>query len=197
VVSTVIAFFIGNSVMFIFGAIGAIATGQSDISEVMFIQKLILPAILVLGLNIWTTNDNALYASGLGFASILKISKSKVVIFNGIVGTIAAMWLYNNFVGFLTILGSTLPSIGAIILADYFIVNRGEYKKFADMKFKAVNWVAILAWIAGVAIANLVPGIPPVNALLGSAITFVVVSKVVAQLQAKSTVREGELRSDY
>jgi cytosine permease len=197
VVSTVIAFFIGNSVMFIFGAIGAIATGQSDISEVMFIQKLILPAILVLGLNIWTTNDNALYASGLGFASILKISKSKVVIFNGIVGTIAAMWLYNNFVGFLTILGSTLPSIGAIILADYFIVNRGEYKKFADMKFKAVNWVAILAWVAGVAIANLVPGIPPVNALLGSAVTFVLVSKVVAQLQAKSTVREGELRSDY
>ncbi|MEK3857272.1 cytosine permease [Cytobacillus sp. FSL H8-0458] len=197
VVSTVIAFFIGNSIMFLFGAIGAIATGQSDISEVMFIQKLIFPAILVLGLNIWTTNDNALYASGLGFASILKIRKGKVVIFNGIVGTIAAMWLYNNFVGFLTILGSTLPSIGAIILADYFIVNRGEYKKFADMKFKAVNWIAILAWAAGVAAANFVPGIPPINSLLGSAITFVLASKLAASLQGRNTVREGELRSDY
>ncbi|RKJ12603.1 cytosine permease, partial [Butyricicoccus sp. 1XD8-22] len=80
---------------FLFGAVGAIATGQSDISEVMFLQNLIVPAIIVLGLNIWTTNDNALYASGLGFSNITKIPRSKVVIFNGIVGTVLAMWLYN------------------------------------------------------------------------------------------------------
>ena len=47
--------------MLAFGAIGAMATGQSDIAEVMFMQSLIIPAIIILGLNIWTTNDNALY----------------------------------------------------------------------------------------------------------------------------------------
>ncbi|TYS63873.1 cytosine permease [Bacillus infantis] len=192
VITTVIAFFIGNSLMFIFGAIGAIATGQSDISEVMFIQKLILPAILVLGLNIWTTNDNALYASGLGFSSITKISKSKVVIFNGIVGTILAMWLYNNFVGWLTILGAALPPVGAIILADYFIINRGKYKKFEQMRFKAVNWPAMIAWGAGVAAANFIPGIPPVNALLGAAITFVVITKLAALTANTGTITEME-----
>jgi cytosine permease len=192
VITTVIAFFIGNSVMFIFGAIGAIATGQSDISEVMFIQKLILPAILVLGLNIWTTNDNALYASGLGFSSITKISKSKVVIFNGIVGTILAMWLYNNFVGWLTILGAALPPVGAIILADYFIINRGKYKKFEQMTFKAVNWPAMIAWGAGVAAANFIPGIPPVNALLGAAITFVVITKLAALTANTGRISEME-----
>lgn len=51
--------------MFIFGAAGAAAVGQADISDVMIAQGLLLPAIVVLGLNIWTTNDNALYASGL------------------------------------------------------------------------------------------------------------------------------------
>ncbi|MDF0726417.1 cytosine permease [Cytobacillus sp. S13-E01] len=188
VITTVIAFFIGNSLMFLFGAVGAIATSQSDISEVMFLQGLIIPAIIVLGLNIWTTNDNALYASGLGFSNITKIAKSKVVVFNGIVGTIAAMWLYNNFVGWLTILGSTLPSIGAIILADYFIVNRGKYKRFEDMNFKAVNWVALVAWGAGVAIANFVPGVPPINALLGSAVTFVLVSKLTANTEVKPII---------
>ncbi|MGD6843050.1 cytosine permease [Bacillus infantis] len=192
VITTVIAFFIGNSLMFIFGAIGAIATGQSDISEVMFIQKLILPAILVLGLNIWTTNDNALYASGLGFSSITKIAKSKVVIFNGIVGTILAMWLYNNFVGWLTILGAALPPVGAIILADYFIINRGKYKKFEQMTFKAVNWPAMIAWGAGVAAANFIPGIPPVNALLGAAITFIVISKLAALTANTGTITEME-----
>ncbi|RYI27850.1 cytosine permease [Bacillus infantis] len=192
VITTVIAFFIGNSLMFIFGAIGAIATGQSDISEVMFIQKLILPAILVLGLNIWTTNDNALYASGLGFSSITKISKSKVVIFNGIVGTILAMWLYNNFVGWLTILGAALPPVGAIIMADYFIINRGKYKKFEQMTFKAVNWPAMIAWGAGVGAANFIPGIPPVNALLGAAITFVVITKIAALTANTGTITEME-----
>ncbi len=32
-------------------------------------------AILVLGLNIWTTNDNALYTAGLGLANIFNKKK--------------------------------------------------------------------------------------------------------------------------
>ncbi len=48
--------------------------GMADISDVMIAQGLLLPAIVVLGLNIWTTNDNALYASGLGFANITGMS---------------------------------------------------------------------------------------------------------------------------
>ncbi|CAM3904580.1 cytosine permease [Mesobacillus zeae] len=174
VLTTVLAFFIGNSLMFFFGAIGAIATGQSDISEVMFLQGLILPAIIVLGLNIWTTNDNALYASGLGISNITKIKKSKVVIFNGIIGTVMAMWLYNNFVGFLTILGAALPPIGAIIIADYFILNRGKYRSFENMKFKSVNWLALTAWGAAVMIAKFAPGIPPLNGILGAAFIYTV-----------------------
>ena len=104
VTANIIAFFLGNSLMFLFGAVGAMVYNKADVSDVMFLQGLMIPAIIVLGLNIWTTNDSALYASGLGFSNITKLPKHKVVVFNGIVGTIAAMWLYNNFVGFLTIL---------------------------------------------------------------------------------------------
>ncbi|MGL4739145.1 MAG: cytosine permease, partial [Cellulosilyticaceae bacterium] len=38
VTTTAIAFLIGNSLMFGFGAIGAMVTGQADIAEVMFLQ---------------------------------------------------------------------------------------------------------------------------------------------------------------
>lgn len=182
VITTVIAFFIGNSLMFIFGAVGAVATGQSDISEVMFVQGLILPAVIVLGLNIWTTNDNSLYASGLGFSNITKLSKRKMVIFNGIVGTIFAMWLYNNFVGWLTMLGVALPPIGAIILADFFILHRGKYKNFEKAAFKSVNWPAITAWAAGVAFAQFLPGIAPLNAIIGSIAVYIAVSMAVERV---------------
>ncbi len=186
--STVIAFFIGNSLMFLFGAIGAMAFGITDISEVMMLQGLMIPAIIVLGLNIWTTNDSALYASGLGFANIFKLPKKYIVVFNGILGTIAAMWLYNNFVGFLTLLGSALPSIGAIILTDYFIVRKRQYASIESANFKALNPVAIIAWIAGVLLANFVPGIPPLNALIGTSVIYAVGMKL-AEMKAPVTVK--------
>lgn len=186
--SAVIAFFIGNSLMFLFGAIGAMAFGIADISEVMMLQGLMIPAIIVLGLNIWTTNDSALYASGLGFANIFKLPKKYIVVFNGILGTIAAMWLYNNFVGFLTLLGSALPSIGAIILTDYFIVRKRQYNSIESANFKSLNPVAIIAWIAGVLLANFVPGIPPLNALIGTSVIYAVGMKL-AEMKAPVTVK--------
>ncbi|ARI75693.1 cytosine permease [Halobacillus mangrovi] len=192
VTSTVIAFFIGNSLMFLFGAIGAMATGKADISEVMFTQGLIIPAISVLGLNIWTTNDNALYASGLGFSSITKISKNKVVIFNGILGTLTAMWLYNNFVGWLTMLGSALPPIGAIILIDYYLYRRNHSAAFAQQSFQQVKWTGIIAWAAGVAAAQWVPGIAPVNALITSILVYTITSKLSEQFAANK-MKEGEV----
>ncbi|WP_268624320.1 cytosine permease [Paenibacillus alvei] len=196
VVSTVIAFFLGNSLMFLFGAVGAIVYGKADISDVMFLQGLIIPAIIVLGLNIWTTNENALYASSLGFANITKLPKNIIVVFNGAVGTIMAMWLYNNFVGFLTVLGSILPSIGAILLADFYILNRGSYKKFEEMSFKSVNWFAILAWIGGILIAKFVPGVPPINGLIGTAVLYVIGMKCFPERQFNENEKRG-MNRDY
>jgi len=176
--TTVLAFFIGNSLMFIFGAIGAMATGKSDISEVMFLQGLIIPAIIILGLNIWTTNDNAIYSSGLGFSNITKIPKNKLVIVNGIIGTVLAMWLYNNFVGWLTFLSSAIPPIGGVILADYFIVNKNKYINFDKTTFKNVNSIAVVSWFIGSVAAKFIPGITPVYGVLGAAISHVVLSKL-------------------
>ena len=62
-IATVVAFFIGNSLMFFFGAISYIFVGGNDIFEVMIRLNLFYLAILVLGLNIWTTNDNSLYTA--------------------------------------------------------------------------------------------------------------------------------------
>ncbi|GAA0492288.1 cytosine permease [Salinibacillus aidingensis] len=199
VITTLIAFFIGNTLMFTFGAIGAMATGFSDISEVMFTQGLIVAAIIVLGLNIWTTNDNSLYASGLGFSNITKIKKSKVVIFNGITGTIFALWLYNNFVGWLTLLGGALPPIGAILLADFFLLNKGKYDSFEKMTFKTVNWPAIIAWGSGFAAAQLLPGIPPLNGMIGSVIIYAGLSILIEKVNqtASSNVKKGGLKYDY
>lgn len=173
--TTMIAFFIGNSLMFLFGAIGAMVTGNSDIADVMFSQGLTIPAILVLGLNIWTTNDNAIYTAGLGLSNITKIKKSKMVIISGLIGTLGAIWLNNNFTGFLTFLNSMLPPIGGVIIADYFFINKRKYEKIENMKFEKVNLVAILSFVTGFLVANIVPvGIPAINAILSTMIVYII-----------------------
>ncbi|USD62782.1 cytosine permease [Vibrio sp. SCSIO 43140] len=184
---TMVAFFIGNSLMFIFGAAGASVTGQSDISEVMIAQGLLLPAIIVLGLNIWTTNDNALYASGLGFSNVTGLPSKYLSMANGVVGTLCALWLYNNFVGWLTFLSLAIPPIGGVIIAD-FLINRKRYANFDTAKFQTVNWAGIIAVAIGVAAGNFLPGVVPVNAVLGGALSYLVLNRL---LNAKTAQLEN------
>ncbi|CBG91298.1 cytosine permease [Citrobacter rodentium] len=175
VLVAMVAFFLGNSLMFIFGAAGAAAVGQADISDVMIAQGLLLPAIVVLGLNIWTTNDNALYASGLGFANVTGLSSRMLSVVNGIIGTLCALWLYNNFVGWLTFLSAAIPPVGGVIIADY-LINRRRYADFHNATFAPVNWVAILSVALGVAAGHYLPGIVPVNAVLGGVVSYVLLA---------------------
>lgn len=183
---TMTAFFIGNSLMFIFGAAGAAVTGQSDISEVMIAQGLLIPAIIVLGLNIWTTNDNALYASGLGFSNITGLPSKYISMLNGLIGTVCALWLYNNFVGWLTFLSIAIPPIGGVIIADFFM-NRKRYMDFENAKFQTINWAGIIAVAIGVVAGNFLPGVVPVNAVFGGALSYLLLNPLLNREKASET----------
>lgn len=154
--TTVIAFFIGNSLMFCFGGVAGAFTGSNDIFWVMIELNLGIWAFLVLGANIWTTNDNALYTGALGLSNITGKAKKPMVIFAGIVGTVAAMWLYNNFCNWLTILNATLPAVGVILIADYFL-DKKKYAEEAEVP-AGTNWAAIIGVIAGAVVGNLTGG---------------------------------------
>ena len=118
--TTIIAFFIGNTLMFCFGGVAGAFVGNNDIFWVMIELNLGVFAFLVLGANIWTTNDNALYTGALGLANITGKKKKPMVILAGVVGTLAAMWLYYNFCNWLTLLNATRPAVGVILIVDYF-----------------------------------------------------------------------------
>ncbi len=176
VIATVIAFFIGNSLMFFFGAVSSIYVGGNDIFEVMLNLNLFWAAVLVLGLNIWTTNDNALYSAGLGLANIFHQKKKPMVLLSGIIGTAAAVWLYWNFVSWLNILNCTLPPVGIILILGYFM-NKEEYDKpDTDM---VVDWYAVCGVILGAAVANLVHwGIASINGMAVAALCYVIGQKL-------------------
>ena len=162
--TTVVAFFLGNSLMFLFGAVSSIYAGGNDIFDVMLNLNLFYFAVLVLGLNIWTTNDNALYSGGLGLSNIFGFSKKTMVIVSGIIGTVAAIWLYYNFCDWLNILNATLPPVGIILILHYFC-NRGK-----EVREPVVDWSAVIGVIAGAVVANLVHwGVASINGMVVAA----------------------------
>ena len=169
--TTVVAFFIGNSLMFFFGAVSSIYAGGNDIFEVMLNLNLFYLAVFVLGLNIWTTNDNALYSAGLGLSNIFGLSKKAMVLIAGVIGTVAAVWLYWNFVGWLNVLNCTLPPVGIILILSYFL-NRKAYLE--DMVvIRKVNWFAVAGVVLGAVVANLVHwGFASINGMVVAAICY-------------------------
>lgn len=184
VISTIIAFFLGNSLMFVFGAIGGAVTGNPDIFDILIAQGLMLPAIVVLGLNIWTTNNNALYTAGLGLSNITKKNSKIMILIGGTIGTISAIWLYNNFVSWLSFLGSIIPPVGAVIIVD-FILNQKNYE---DSKYthKQVNINAIIAVATGASCGILLPGIAPINSLVFAAASYFILTKL--GIQSKTSI---------
>ena len=171
-ITTVIAFFIGNSLMFFFGGVSSVYVGGNDIFEVMINLGLFYLAILVLGLNIWTTNDNALYSAGLGLANIFGQKKKPMVLVSGIIGTVLAVWLYWNFCGWLNILNCTLPPVGIILVLGYFL----NKEKYQDVEVcETVNWFAVLGVVLGAVVANLVHwGIASINGMVVAAVCYLI-----------------------
>lgn len=171
--TTVIAFFLGNTLMFCFGAVGGAFTGKDDIFYVMIAQGLAIPAIVVLGANIWTTNNNALYTGGLALSNIFKVRMKITTWIAGIVGTLLAIWLYWNFVGWLNILNCALPPIGIIVILDFFR-NKSKYKDKEEIGREfTVNWFNVGGIVIGAVAANMINwGISAVNAMVIAGICY-------------------------
>lgn len=170
---TVVAFLLGNSLMFFFGAISSIYVGGNDIFEVMINLGLFYAALIVLGLNIWTTNDNAIYTSGLGLANIFGLPKHTMVLVAGTIGTLLAVWLYWNFCDWLNILNCTLPPLGAILILDFFLGHR-------EQKVVTVRWSAVIGVIAGAIVANLITwGIASINGMAVAAVIYLALSRML------------------
>lgn len=172
--STVIAFLLGNSLMFLFGAVASAFYQTNDISLALQAQGLIAVAVLVLGLNIWTTNDNALYAASLGFATLANRPKKHFVLANGFLGTLFATVAYNHFVPWLMLLNLMLPSIGAILILDHFVVRR---RAPDAAPAPGVRWAAVLAWGCGFCAAQFLPGLPPLNTVLAASATYLLLAR--------------------
>lgn len=180
-IATIIGYMIANTFIIIAGYLTTLATGIGDLPKAMLALGLGFPALLILILAQWTTNDNNLYTSSLGLANIFNISKSKITLIIGILGSIlGGLGIANYFSGWLNILGIGVPPMAGIIIADYYVVRKQSYRFIKDVKqIPEWNINALTAWILGSIVGFVLKvGIASINSLLVAMLVYLILMKV-------------------
>lgn len=175
VLSSLIGFFIGNGLMILVGAYGAMVYQQPDIIAVMVLQGLSIAAVVMLFLNIWTTQDNTIYNFAAAGCNLVRQDRRGTITLIGAgVGTLLAIGgMYDMLIPFLILLGSVIPPIGGVIVADFFHGHRGRYPLLASTTLPRFNWIGLSAYSLGALFAWFSPWMAPLVGIGVAALSYV------------------------
>ena len=176
--ATMVAFFIGNGLMVLTGALGTLIYQQADIVDVMLAQGFMILAVLMLFLNIWTTQDNTIYNFAVAGCNLLRTDKRRIVTVTGAaIGTVMAVFgMYNFLIPFLVLLGTFIPPIGGVIMADFWLRHKGQYPLLAGVNLPAFNWIGLGAYAIASAAAYLSPVMPPIVGVFVAIVAYGILS---------------------
>lgn len=190
VLATLAAFFVGNGLMVFTGALGALIYQQADIVDVMLAQGFVVLAVLMLFLNIWTTQDNTIYNFAVAGCNLLRTDRRRVVtVVGAAIGTVLAVGgMYNLLIPFLILLGTFIPPIGGVIMADFWLRHKGQYPLLSSVSLPDFNWHGLAAYAVGSASAYFSPVLPPVVGVLAAALCYGVLLKLPMPVPSYSSV---------
>lgn len=166
----VIGFLIGNGAMIIFGAIGAITFGEGDFVLVLYDLGMVFWGLLLLFGNLWKSNADAAYAFGVAGSEMFNHTTKTPFIVGGVfIGTLLALLGIQNFlVGYLNLLGTFIPPLGGIIIADYWC--RMRHGLVADKMLPAFHGTHLAIYFISGFIAWLTEhysiGVAPLNGVI-------------------------------
>ena len=180
VFSSLLAFFIGNGLMIFIGAIGALVYHEAEISEVLKLQGLLSFGIIMLFFNIWTTQDNTIYNFSVAGCNFFRSTKRKfITLIGALIGTILAIaGMYDWLVPYLLLLGTFIPPLGGIIMADFFVKYKSAYPKLEENIKVKFNSIGITSYIIGSATAYFGGFIPPITGIIVSFLSYTLLNYV-------------------
>lgn len=190
----------GNILMLICGAIATIAMDEYDLTVILLGFGLVIPSLILMTTNIFTTNAANLYSTGLNLANSFKIGRTKMMIILIAVSAAATLLKPHEadfYYTFLNALGNVIPPLAGIILADYYIVNKGRYVALAKSKFIAWNPIPWISWGISVvivfALVNFAPAVtenvpaPFIGIVLGAVFHSVLMKVTKTQVNLAQT----------
>ena len=172
----------GNIFMILCGTITSVAVGDSDLTNVLLSMGLLVPCLILMTTNIFTTNASNLYSTSLNLSNAFHMDRQKIIVILLAVSALATLsrpYQVDFLFTFLDMLGTIVPPLPGIILADYFIIHKGNYKDLGVVKFSQFNMIAWLTWGLALAGVYLIPfGLPALKGLIIGGILYPVLMKV-------------------
>ncbi|MHC1746800.1 MAG: cytosine permease [Cellulosilyticaceae bacterium] len=188
VLSALTGLLLGNSLMIICGALGAIAMNNSDLTAVLLSMGLLIPSIILMTTNIFTTNAANLYSNSLNLSNSFNMDRKKIIIIILSIAALATLtkpYKVDVLFAFLNTLGNVIPPLAGIIIADYYIINKGTYEAFNTAKFKKWNIWAFATWLIALTLSFVLPGLPALTSLISSIIIFPILTVLGSKLNVK------------
>ncbi|MEM6590456.1 MAG: cytosine permease [Cyanobacteria bacterium P01_H01_bin.119] len=186
VIGTLSAFMLVNGILVFAGAFCTLVYGSQDLIMAMATQGILVGGVVLLILNVWTTQDNTIYAFSVAGSNMFRTPKRHLFVLGGatfaLVLTLAG--IYELLPTYLIFLGTVIPPVGGIIMVDYWLRHQGEFP-LLSAKLPAFNWAGVIAYVAASAIAYLTGnaniGIGPVNGIISAAVLYTILYRVIPQ----------------
>jgi cytosine permease len=92
--------------------------------------------------------------------------------------------MYEMLIPFLVLLGSIIPPVGGVIMADFWYRHRGSYPALASATLPRYNINGLLAYAVGAVLAYASPWVAPLVGIGASALSYIVMLELQGRRKA-------------
>ena len=146
--------------MLLMGALLSLVTGQYDISAILASVGVPVVGLVALVLATWTTNVTNAYSGGLALSNLLGFDERRFKITTGVAGGVgtllAAFGLLAKFSAFLTLMSNLIPPLAGVLIAQYWLVDRGDKSRF--LLRDGFHAPGVIAFLVGALVACITGG---------------------------------------
>ncbi|MCR1900168.1 cytosine permease [Irregularibacter muris] len=178
-----------GALMAVAAQVDAIGT-TPNLPRVMLALGLGAGALVILVLAQWTTNTTNVYSAALSLGGWLPVKQKYIVIVLGGLGTILAVFnIYEYFVPLLNFLGTALPPIAGVLLADYYVIRKlvmkQDYQFNEGRNYGKFNW---LSWICVIVSAIIASNVDFFTASFNSIVIAFIIYSAIAIILRKMNI---------
>lgn len=184
--TAILTYFVSGVTVTVIGGLAALATGRTEILDLMLFMGLGAGAFAIVLGGSWVLNALNLYSAALSIgAAAPRTRRDVTTVVCGLAGTLTAfMQILDHFLTFLFYLSIVFVPIASIIVVDFFVIRPGAYVGAAIQSVRPVEPIALIAWGMGACIAILgssgylrLSGIAAVDAMLVAGFVYVVLRR--------------------
>lgn len=215
-IASFLGFFGGFMICIGCGVFWGAGTGSTDIGLTLTTLGIVFLGLLMFFFQTWTTNEHSAYVTSTALPVTYevvtggkKISRRLVIATVATISVVfAGLRVEDYYIPFISFLGLIIPVIGAISIADFYIMARTKYHwtghqdyysidiNSEDVKHHTFNWATVPALAIGFLIGwKSTVGIPAFNSLLGTILAYCIFTYIfyIAGLQKKEIDKNNKL----